>query len=174
MFQGVLAELVHRGLAVHDADVGIDREARRAQPFQELVLAFHTKLRGLGDGVDEGGQVALGRDGRILLAQRARRGIAAVGEALLEGELSSRALTGIDLRVVEHDLVVLEADGVVEALEGGTGHVDLAAHLDGLGEAHGAALDGKMLGNVLDLHDVCRHVLARRGWPPARARRPRR
>lgn len=81
MFQGVLAELVHRGLAVHDADVGVDREARRAQPLQKLMLAFHAKLRGLSDGVDEGGQVALGRDSRILLAQRARRGIAAVGRS---------------------------------------------------------------------------------------------
>lgn len=159
MLQGVLAELVNRGLAVHDADVGIDREARRAQPFQKLVLAFHVKLCGLGDGVDEGGQIALGRDGGVLLAQRSGGGVAAVGEALLERELAARALTGVNLGVVEHDLVVLEADGVVEALEGGAGHVDLAAHLDGLRKAHGATLDGKVFGNVLDLHDVCRHVL---------------
>ena len=160
MLQRVLAELVHRGLAIDHADVGIDRETGRAQPFQKLMLARDAELRGLSDGVNERGQITLCRNRRVLLAKRTGRSVTAIGEALLERELAPRALTGVNFSVVEHDLVVLETDGIVKALEGGTGHVHLAAHLDGLGEAHGATLYGEMAGYVLDLQDVCRDVLA--------------
>lgn len=62
MLERVLAKLVHCRLAVHHAYVGVDREAGRSQPLQELVLARDTELRRLRDGVDERGQIALRRD----------------------------------------------------------------------------------------------------------------
>lgn len=62
MLQRVLAEFVHRRLAIHHADVGIDREAGRAQPFQKLVLARDVELRGLGDGVNKRRKITLRRD----------------------------------------------------------------------------------------------------------------
>ena len=117
MLERVLAKLVHCRLAIHHADVGVDHEASRSQPLQELVLARDAELRRLRDGVDEGGQITLCRNRRVFLAQRSGRGVAAIGEALPEGELATRAFAGVDLGVVEHDLVVLEADGIVEALE---------------------------------------------------------
>ena len=74
-----LVNLSRRGAAGH---VGVDAEAGAAQPVEELTLAVDVQRIGIGDGVDEGGQVATRCDLGILLAQRSGGGVARVGEGV--------------------------------------------------------------------------------------------
>ena len=114
-------------------------EAGLAQPLEQLPLAGNVERPLVGNGVHEGGQVAPLGDARVLLAQRARRGIARVGEG--------RAPLG--------------DGGGVEHLEAPLGHVHLAPQLKRVGAgrdggkrplaqaqrhiAHGAHVHGHVL-----------------------------
>ena len=120
----------------------VHMEAALPQPLQEGPLGGHAEGRRVGHRVDEGREVAVGGDTRVLLAEAARRGVARVGKGIATG--------GVGV--------------LVEAHETGLGHVDLAADLDArpaLGRH--ARLAGRCDGarHVADGADVVGHVLAR-------------
>ena len=138
------AEVVHLSRTGAAAGVGIYVEAAAGEPVQELPLAGYRERRLVRHGVDEGLEVAVGRDLGILLAQAAGGGVSRVGKGL--------ATCGVR-RLVQADERVL-------------GHVDLAAHLDGAAKAGVGheleALGRKRAGHVMDREHVGRDVLARR------------
>ena len=86
-------------------------EARLAQPRQQLPLALDGQRTLVGHRVYKGGEVAVRRDGGVLLAEAPRRGVARVRERLL---------------AVRHG-------GRVERVEAALGHVHLAAQLNRCG-----------------------------------------
>jgi hypothetical protein len=115
-------------------------EAGPAQPLKELPLAGELELAVAGRGVDEGRQVAVGRDRGVLLAQAAGGGVAGIGEALL----------------------AVGGSGRIERLEALLGHVDLAAQFEGLvafGQVGGGPL-AQAQGHVFNRADVDGHVFA--------------
>ena len=143
MGERLRAELVHLGGGGAARDVGIHREAGIAQPAQEVVLRRHVQRSGIGNGIQEGSQVATGRDLGILLAKASRGGVPRVGEGV--------APLGIRL--------------FVQAQKAPLGHVYLAAHLDGRGSIGPHVSErrfGKPRRNVFDGAHVERHVLPRR------------
>ena len=146
---GQLLASSHHGRHADDvAGVGAHREAgllqlgqgpglRGRRPY-DLALGLRRR-RGAIDHAERVGpevQRALGRDGRILLAQRAGRRVARVDEEPLA-----------ELRLA-----------LVHGLEFLDGHVDLATDLEHVGV--GAARFGQFLRHVGDRADVRRHVLA--------------
>ena len=143
MGERVGAEVVDLGCARAATGVRVHAEPAGAQPLEELPLGVDVQGRLVGDGVDEGLQVSMGRDLGVLLAQAAGGGVARVREGLAAG------VVGV----------------LVQAHEAVLGHVDLAADLDGLPEAGvgdlGEALRRERVGDVLDGEDVGGHVLAR-------------
>ncbi len=110
LLQALLAEAVHLGTGFAQFHVGIHMEAAATKPLKQLPLPRCLDGAIARNGVDEGGKLALGSDIRVFLAQRAGRGVARVGEGL----------------------VALRAFPLVQRLEAGLRHVDLAADLDGL------------------------------------------
>ena len=88
----------------------------KAPSAQELVEASHCVSAGrsshLAPAIGEEAQRPLGGDGGIELAERARGGIAWIGE---------QPLAGLRLRIVQ-------------ALEVGAAHIDLASDLERVGE----------------------------------------
>ena len=137
----LLAEVAHLapgGAALH---VRVHVEARLAKPGQQLPLALGRKRRLVGHGVQERGQIAHGGDGRVLLPQASRGGVAGIGEGLLARK---------------------ERLGV-QRLEAGLGHVHLAAKLEGARRVGQAAhrLPAQAQRDVLHGAHVRRHVLAR-------------
>ena len=103
------AEVVHLGGAGAAARVGVHVEAAAREPAEELPLAGHGEGRLVRDGIDEGLEVAVGRDLGVLLAQAPGGGISRVGKGL--------AARGVRRLVEAHERVL--------------GHVDLTANLDG-------------------------------------------
>ena len=149
--EGAGAVVVHLGGGQAAARVLVDGETAGAQPVEELRLGRHVERVLVSDGVDKGREVAVGRDGRVLLPQAAGGGVARVGEGLLARRVG----------------VLVEAD------EGVLGHVHLAADLHGLPEAAvddvGEARLREGARHVFDGEHVCRDVLAR-GAVAARGR----
>ena len=149
---GARAERVDGLARLAALHVGVHVEARLTQPLQKLPLALRRERALVGCRVQKRGQVALRGDGRVLLPQAARSGVARVGERLLAIGLGCG----------------------VQRVEAALGHVHLAAQLDGrvrganVGRA--APSPGSDLGqtfraqtqrHVLHRAHVRRHVLAR-------------
>ena len=107
-------------------------QAERGQPLDRAHLRVGERLGQRTPGVGEEAQRARGGDRGVELAQRARRGVARVGE----GPRAGRLLPG-----VERGEVLV-------------GHVDLAAHLQEIGRA------GEPIGDRAHRADVGGHVLA--------------
>ena len=138
------AEVMHLGGAGAATGVGVHVEAAAREPVQELPLAGHRERRLVRHGVDEGLEVAVGRDLGVLLAQAAGSSVSRVCKGL--AACSVRRLVQADERVL--------------------GHVDLAAHLDGAAKAGVGhkleALGCQRARHVVDREHVGRDVLARR------------
>ncbi len=130
-------ELPHALQPVHDLRVGGGGQAPLAQQVvgvrETAEVLLLEALQG-ADAVHDHVQRPGGGDAGVLLAQRAGRRVARVGEGLLARLHQAR----------------------VELLEALHGEEDLAAHLDQLGEA----LAGEALGDVGDRTDVGGDVLA--------------
>ena len=90
----------------------IDRKAGAGKPAHHAELRWSRHRAHLAPGIGEEPERARGGDGRIELAQRACRRIARIGEHLL-----ARGLLAF-----------------VQLEEIGLGHIDLAAHLDDVGD----------------------------------------
>ncbi len=115
-------------------DLGTDRQTERTERCQGFGMALRQRpALDLTQAVGEECQRPAGGDRRIELAQRAGRTVARVGQRLLA--------TRQGLAVV--------------ALEGGTRHVDLAAHLQ-----PGRSLAAQTQGNGPDRAQIGGHVLA--------------
>ena len=112
----------------------IGLEAAALEPADHAGLGIRRHRAHLAPGIGEEAERTRGGDGGILLAQRARRRIARIGEDGVAGGL---------LPLVEREKGLL-------------GHVDLAAHLADLG--HVAALE--LLRHVLERADIGGDVLA--------------
>ena len=143
MSQRLLAEGMHLGCGMAERGMVVHAEATVTQPLEKLPLAGHRDGRHVRDGIDEGLEVAVGRDARVLLAQASCGGVARIGKGLASGGVSV----------------------LVQANEAVLGHVDLATHLDGLSKAlpHHAreACPIERRGHVLDREHIGRDVLAR-------------
>ncbi len=124
-------QLLHR---VADFRQRIGLEAAALEPADHAGLGVLRHRGHLSPGIGEEAERTRGGDGRILLAQRARRRIARIGE---------RGFSGLNLPLVEREKRLL-------------GHVDLAAHLADVG--HVAAFE--FLRHVLERADIGGDVLA--------------
>ncbi|CAB4906100.1 unannotated protein [freshwater metagenome] len=102
----------------HDLVALAGGQAEGLELLVGLGLALHLEAGAGADAVHQQTQRAGGGDAGVLLPQRPRRGVARVGE---------RRLAGLDLRGVDLG-------------EGGHREVDLAAHLDELGDVAGELL----------------------------------
>ena len=142
--KGVLAVGADLGGGGAALEVGIHGEAAVDEPLEEVVLGVDVDGRLVRHGVDEGLEVAMGRDLGVLLAKAARGGVSWVGEG--------RGARGIGI--------------LVQAREGVARHVDFAANLDGAAEASvsEALQAGRREGarDIADREDVGGDVLPRR------------
>ena len=89
MLERVLAKLVHCCLTIHHADVGVDREAGRLAATPETRARLVTPGCVVSrDGVMNVARSRCAVTGRVLLTEAEPSGVAAIGEALLEGDLA--------------------------------------------------------------------------------------
>ena len=110
--EGALAVGVDLGGRGATGGVVVHGEAAVAQPLEEVPLGVDVDRGLIGHGIDEGLQVAMGRDLGILLPETAGGGVSRVGEG--------RGTGGVGV--------------LVQACEGVARHIDLAADLHGTTE----------------------------------------
>ena len=144
------------GAPAHDRVVGGHRQAPAGEQVVPLVLLARQLLpRRRDDGADavgDHGKGPCGRHGGVLLAQRAGRGVAGVGEDLQQGPALRLALD------------VLGAAGLVEGAEVLHGEVDLAADL----QQRRVGVPGQDQGHRADGAHVAGDVLADGAVPAGR------
>ena len=143
MCQSISAKFVHLGRRFAGRDVGIHVEPGVAQPVQKLMLAVNVQRCRIGNSVNKGREVALGRNLGIFLAKAARRRVSGVGKRI--------ASLGIGFVVQSHETAL--------------GHIDLTADLDHAVTVGAHVCQGflrKMHGDVLNRADIQRDILAGR------------